>query len=745
MSQDLRAGDELIFVEDSDTTGDDLDQAAPWRILIIDDDPEVHQATMIAVSSEIIAGRPLVFLHAYSSREARSILATTPDIAVILLDVVMEQEDAGLRLVRVIREDLGLSEVRIVLRTGQPGYAPELQVIREYDINDYKTKSELTRTRLVTALTTAVRSYEQLRKINASRHGLNLIVHSAAELFARRALVDFSEGVLTQIAALLGMAPEGLICVQNGCPNDPPCSGDCIHVVGAAGRFRDAVSRPLRELSEPRIIETIERCIADKANSYSRHSTALYLGGSTGREGAVFIDRGEPLSEMDRQLIEVFCVNIAVGFENVNLFQNLTYQAYNDGLCRLPNRLRLIELLDDALRDGHMDYSLILVDIDHFSVINDALGYRHGDLLLQSVANRLRDSLDAGVTVARVAGDTFAMLGTALKVDPQQVMQIFAAPFDVENYHLPVRASLGVAQLTEVDGAGIDVLRSANIALKRAKGDRSGRHCTYTRSMAAETRERLTLLHDLRDAIEHEQLEVYYQPKICLDNGRICGAEALLRWKYRTGDFIAPELVVSIAEYSGLIFSLGEWVMRAACKQAVLWRQQGHTDFSIAVNVSMNQFRSPDFIASVERCLADTGLPAAALELEITETIAMLDMDTVIRALSALRALGVRIAVDDFGTGFSSLAYLHRLPINTLKIDRAFVRDLPQGENGHTIADTILRLGEGLHLDIVAEGVETLEQADYLRQRGCGCAQGYLYSPPADAARFEAWRKSYEA
>lgn len=240
--------DTLDIIEDeTPIAGQETGRQEAWKILVVDDDPEVHHATLFALEDTQLLGRPLAFRHAYSAEETEALLRAEPDVAVILLDVVMENEQAGLNLVRLIRQDLGLHDVRIVLRTGQPGYAPELSVIRDYDINDYKTKSELTRTRLVTTLTTALRSYEQIRTISASRRGLDLIVRSAADLFARRVLKGFAEGVLTQIAALLGLRPEGLLCAQHEpCASNAaaPVSDDELVIVAAAGRYAPCIDAP---------------------------------------------------------------------------------------------------------------------------------------------------------------------------------------------------------------------------------------------------------------------------------------------------------------------------------------------------------------------------------------------------------------------------------------------------------------------------------------------------------------------
>jgi diguanylate cyclase len=735
--------DALVFAAEDETAPGAV-LAPPWRVLIVDDDPEVHQATTIARDGVIVDGRPLAFLHAYSAREARGLLAATADIAVVLLDVVMENEYAGLQLARAIREELSLAEVRIVLRTGQPGYAPELQVIREYDVNDYKTKSELTRTRLVTTITTAVRSYEQLRRIRASEAGLQHIVHAAAELATRREPVDFAEGVLQQAAALLRVAPHGLVCVRVDAGADD--SLEAMHVVWADGPYRSLRGRAADAL-EPALRVPLRRCLAERRHHHADGRLVLHVAAGRGR-AMLLMDLAEGPDATLWSLLAVYGVHLAAGFANVQLFSRLNHLAYTDRLCGLPNRQRLIERIDGLQSQrpsaGEPPVALLLIDLQQFSQINDALGPRAGDLLLLAVAARLRERAADGLWLARVAADVFALLGPEPQIDACAVAAVFDAPFQVERYPLPVRVTLGQVRLADVDGDGLDALKCANIALNRAKTQGDG-HCHYSRRMAGDLRRRLRLLNDLQAALEQAapaQLQLHYQPKVDLASGRATGAEALLRWRTAAGDEVAPEQIVSLAESAGLMVALGVRVMRMACRTAAAWRAAGHAEFCIAVNVSPSQFRSPGFVQSVERCLADTALDAAALELEITETIAMQDIDAVTGVLHALRALGVRIALDDFGTGFSSLAYLHQLPIHTLKIDRSFLRGFPAQRGHATMAELVVRLGRRLKLDLVAEGIETPAQAQALKRLGCRGGQGYLFSPPLAEAVFVDWLQS---
>lgn len=732
----------LHFADEEYSAADKQGSGKDWPVLIVDDDPDVHSATTFALRDITVCGHGIEFLHAYSGAEARTLLEQRRDIALIFLDVVMEKEDSGLAMVRIIRDELGMSEVRIVLRTGQPGYAPELQAIRDYDINDYKTKSELTLTRLVTTLTTAIRSYDQLATISASRRGLRQIVDSANDLFARRGLENFAEGVLMQISALIGLPPEGLIAAKAELRHDGSNRIDEPVIVSAAGQFKSWMNHPLNEIGDPRIASALRECLETRHNIIDSSFTTLFFQTSTQREIAVYLNTVVPLSAIDMQMLEVFSANIAIGFENVDLFQRLNAYAFSDLLCNLPNRTRLLQMIEQRQAGGLDGWTIALVDIDHFSEINDALGYENGDRLLRAVAERLQNGLGRECVLARIAADTFAIFGPAEQIDPAGLLRQFDSPFGVNEYFLRVRGTIGLVRLDQHAGPAQAAMQQAHIALNRAKNDSRGRYCYYTREMEDETKARLTLLHDLRAAIEAQGLELHYQPQIDLQNGRIVGAEALLRWNTPDGN-VPPDRFIPLAEYSGLIIDLGEWVLRSACVEARRWHQNGFPQMRIAINVSMVQFRSPGFVSMVQHVLQDIGIDPATVELEITESVAMEGALAMESILGQLKALGVSLAIDDFGTGFSSLSYLQKLNVDRLKIDRAFVHHIDDTTSRTSIAEMIVRLGQNLNMTVIAEGVETESQANILQKLGCQEAQGFLYSKAMPAGAFFNWLKAH--
>ena len=738
--------DDLVFLDEAPLAGSPVHRATGpgWRILIVDDDADVHSTTTFALAGLEVQDRPLEFLHAYSAQAARELLAREAGIAVILLDVVMEQPDAGLHLVRHIRQTLGMVEVRIILRTGQPGYTPEMEAIRDLDINDYRTKSELTRTKLYTTVAAAVRSYQQLHALGVGRAGLERIVHAGTELMRLHGARDVARSVLQQAAALLGpdvsglLAP-GLLCVREG---------DGMRVLGGAGATLALEGQLLDKQHGGPLAAAAARTLAERQGEFGPTCMTLYLPGKSGRDFCAALPLARPVSEGKKRLLNVFASVVAVGLDNVELVGRLNTAAFFDRLTGLPNRTRLVEELDAAVVGRNLAGSaagsagaatLALVDLDHFAETNDALGHGFGDELLVTVAQRLQHQLDARLTVARIGGDIFAVFGPGELATPAAIHALFAAPFSIDGQELQVSATLGLVCLREHEGSGADVLKDADIALKRAKAQQRGGHFYFTRSMGVETRERVRLMHALRSGVARGELFLAYQPQVDLATGRPFGAEALLRWRLEDGSMIAPDRFIPIAEHSGLIVEIGAWVLREACAELMRLRGAGYLDFTMSVNVSQAQFRHPQFVDMLQRALSETGAPPAFIELEITESMAMEEPQQLAEMLEQVKRTGVSIAIDDFGTGFSSLSHLQRLKIDRLKIDRAFVSEITESARGSSIAEMVIQLGRNLGLSVIAEGVEDERQAQILHALGCPLAQGYLFSRPLSPQDLLVW------
>lgn len=426
--------------------------------------------------------------------------------------------------------------------------------------------------------------------------------------------------------------------------------------------------------------------------------------------------------------------------------ETIRHQAFHDALTGLPNRLlfkdRLTLAMAHAKRNGQM-LSVLFLDLDRFKLINDTLGHAVGDQLLQSVAKRLTDCVREDDTVARLGGDEFTLLlpeitqaENAAKV-AHKILEAIRQPLNIGAHELYITTSIGIV-LYPTDGEDAEtLLKNADTAMYRAK-EKGRNNCQlYTPAMNAKAFERLAMENNLRRALEREEFVIHYQPKFNINTGKIIGMEALVRWQTPDRGLVLPGEFIPIAEETGLIVPIGEWVLRTACAQNKAWQDAGFLPVRVAVNLSARQFQLQNLVETVSRVLKETGLDPHWLELEITETVAMQNAEYATRMLQELKDMGIQLSIDDFGTGYSSLSYLKRFPINKLKIDKSFVSEIGIEQDNAAIASTIIVLGQSLNLGLVAEGVETEEQFDFLRQHQCDEMQGYLFGKPMSAGEFE--------
>jgi diguanylate cyclase (GGDEF)-like protein len=433
------------------------------------------------------------------------------------------------------------------------------------------------------------------------------------------------------------------------------------------------------------------------------------------------------------------------------LDQMLMYTATYDPLTALPNRLLGRTHLEQAMAQAAVSGSALAVvvfDVDGFANLNSALGYATGDVIIKTIAQRLQSVVRQHDLLARLGGDEFAVVCSNITfVDDlvtyvEQALDALSQPVALPGQEIYLSCSSGMA-LYPTDGSTAEqLLLNANTALRAAKlrGQRS--YLFYASSMNEHLHQRLSLEHDLRLALEREELQLYYQPQINLRTGTICGVEALIRWNHPTRGLVGPGEFIPLAEATGLIVPIGEWVLRQACAQIQAWRAAGVQPLVVAVNLSGRQFKEPNLIAMISAVLRESQVEAAWLELEITESVMMDNLQEVNDILHQLRALGLKIALDDFGTGYSSLNYLKTFPITTVKIDQSFVHDINVEANQASIAQAIITLAHSLNLEVLAEGVETIEQQRYLQAHGCDTMQGYLFSRPLPAPQLPLFLES---
>jgi diguanylate cyclase (GGDEF)-like protein len=484
-----------------------------------------------------------------------------------------------------------------------------------------------------------------------------------------------------------------------------------------------------------------------------RSSIALPLINRQGVIGALTIYSIEldAFGDEELKLLEELANDLAYGIETLRTRvehaaaeKKLEFLAHHDMLTGMPNRLLLRDRFEQAAAEADREHSgvaVLFLDLDNFKQVNDTLGHNYGDQLLVKVVERLRNCLREADTISRQGGDEFIVLlphshdvrvigGVA-----EHIVQAFADPFEIESYSINTTFSIGISLYPDDSREFDALLKNADTALYQSKDSGRDTYRFFSEKMNIDAQEQLHLQGQLRNAVKNQEFLLHYQPQIDIGSGRMIGAEALVRWQHPELGLIPPGKFIPLAERTGLVIPMGEWVLNEACRQARQWMDSGQP-LVMAVNLSALQFKRGNLLETVAEALKQSGLPPHMLELELTESILVQDVEVAIKTLRSLKEMGVKLSIDDFGTGYSSLSYLKRLAVNKLKIDQSFVRELAIDADSAAIVKAIIQLGHTLQLTVIAEGVETDAQFAFLRNYGCDEVQGYLFSRPVAAAEF---------
>lgn len=718
----------------------------PWLVLIVDDDPSVHSVTRLALRDMAHAGRKLLFLSAYSAADARQMLAVYPDIALILLDVVMEAEDSGLRLVRTVREEMGNHDVRIILRTGQPGQAPERDVVERYDINDYRAKDELTARRLWTSVYTALRAYEQIRELDDHRAGLTHVLDATARLFGEHDPERLAHAAVEALAGVAGPGAGVLLVRCDRLPDGTAVEPRLLAGIGEGGLAMTPGS--LSHLVPAEIGQQVAAALASGAPE--RGNGWFALSSTLSGEAAIVLhlSRLPPGRHPDVGTLSLFARTVAVSLENARLVAQLSQDRTHDRATGLLNRLGFIQAIEGRLgqiQAGKADTVAVgIIDLRHFRDINQELGVAAGDRLLVKTANRITAAAGPGAICGRTGADQFALLlpgAPALSAARDMVQAVVTAvsePAILAGREVHPMSSPGLAWCNCGGRHGEELLARAEESMQASKRA-YGRLQEVVIGADREEGGRLGLTMELGTALKQGQFELYYQPIVDAATREVVAFEALVRWNHPSRGIVIPAAFIPTAEETGLIVPIGTWVMREAAVQTAEWTRRAGRPVWVSVNISAAQLSEPGFLDNVRKVIADSGVDPTLLKLEVTESTIIGDPAHAAEILTGLRDLGIRLCMDDFGTGYSNLSYLQTLPFDFLKVDRAFVSSMIDRFESRTILRTMLALAQQLALEVVAEGVETDEQADELSRLGCGFLQGYLYGrpmPALDAGRF---------
>ncbi|MEO9530190.1 EAL domain-containing protein [Roseibium sp.] len=707
----------------------------PWKILIVDDDPDVHEVTKIAVAGCMFENRAFELLHALSAREAREILEEQQDIAVALVDVVMESDTAGLGLVSWIRSELKNHFTRLILRTGQPGYAPQTDVIMKFDIDGYTEKAELSRTKLITAVVTGLRGYKLVMSLETNRRKLQQLNAHFSAIVEKNALSEFASAVVEHVSELVGQPVDCLLCGLESLPGYGAFDRTNIRVLAATGCFEDKVDLPVDVISDDAVRGCVVKCAETRETCRSSTGVALPLVTRNGMAGALYLDVAEDLLEelVGSELLKLFVSNVALGYEKTGLLEHIRNLAYVDRITGLSTFSGFIETFQ---RNAAKCTPLLVVhaDVQRFRVIVDGIGDEKAGAVLKKTGHRLSQTFPDALTIARKEKDEFLILlkgGDANRVEDvvARVEEAFQEPITLDDNQISLRMRLGFAAGTADNQNAEQLVRFASIALNNVRQQGHTSHSVFHPEMQEAAFERLRLASLLTSSSNQMEFSVHYQPIMLAKDESLASFEALMRFRTPSGTFMNTARMIEAAEASGLITEIGAWMFMTSFSE--FSRLQGLSgDVRLNVNLSPQQVQTNRIYKDIEDAASAAGLPLHRLVFEVTEGLFLSNDQVTISLLNWLRDKGAKVVIDDFGTGYSSFSYLRKLPVDGIKIDRSFIMNMDQDADELAVVKSIIAVAKALDLDVTAEGIETITQRKIMQELQCDYLQGYLYSKP---------------
>ncbi|MBU1295619.1 MAG: EAL domain-containing protein [Gammaproteobacteria bacterium] len=711
------------------------------KVLSVEDDPDYQEALMNGLSALNYDGKQVEFLTASSASEAATVIAANPDISVIFLDVVMETDVAGLRLIRTIRDVIGNDLVRIVLLTGQPGMAPLDDLIGQYDIDDYWCKSDLTQAHLQTIVLSNLRTWEHLSDMKEARHGMQLLLASSQRIASKSDITDYTHSILEEIGLLLKMSSGGIVCFFH--PEEEHLEKALI--VAACGEFSSHIHQYFLSAIQDGILrEAVELANTQKSHVFQDGFSVLYFSNKEleDREYMVVVKLDRNLAANEINLLQVFCENISAGFRNVALHNKLTELAYVEPTLGIHNKNWLVREIRNMFSWEREKATLLMLYVEDLAYTESVLGSKYCDQLTLSLYDYLNHFFDKTVDIALLERDTLVLIVyDDQDYNEASLENIIHTSIEVENSLHSLDLTVSLVKFSDFPNYEPEQLVSVGKStLERAKYE-SVSYLAFSETLASEMFGRYELLKDLREAISDNQILAYFQPKFSLKDNTLIGFEALARWVHKNGQFIPPDQFIALAESSGLIDKLDQQMLRQSCKAINTLKNLG-INVPISVNVAGNEIIRPNYFENFKRLLAEEGVSNEMIELEITESQIIEEKTNINKHLSNLKTLGIRVNIDDFGTGYSSLAYLSTLSVSTIKIDHSFVWRMKESEKDWEILKMIIELGNFLGLSVIAEGIETEQQKTHLLALGCEDGQGYLFAKPMSLDDTISWVKA---
>lgn len=711
------------------------------KVLSVEDDPDYQEALMNGLSALNYDGKEVEFLTASSASDAATVIAANPDISVIFLDVVMETDVAGLRLIRTIREVIGNDLVRIVLLTGQPGMAPVDDLIGQYDIDDYWCKSDLTQAHLQTIVLSNLRTWEHLSDMKEARHGMQLLLAASQRIASKNDITDYTHSILEEIGLLLKMNSGGIVCFFH--PEEEHLEKALI--VAACGEFSPHIHRYfLSAIQESLLKEAVELANKQKAHVFQDGFSVLYFSNKEleDREYMVVVKLDRHLASNEINLLQVFCENISAGFRNVALHNKLTELAYVEPTLGIHNKNWLVREIRNMFSWEREKATLLMLYVEDLAYTESVLGSKYCDKLTLSLYDYLSHFFDKAVDIALIERDTLVLIVyDDQDYNEASLENIIHTSIEVKNSLHSLDLTVSSVKFSDFPNYEAEQLVSVGKStLERAKYEDVS-YLAFSESLASAMFGRYELLQDLREAILNNEIRAYFQPKVNLKDNKLIGFEALARWTHKNGSNIPPDQFISLAESSGLIDKLDQQMLIQSC-QAINTLKNIGIHVPISVNVAGNEIIRPNYFENFKRLLEEEGVSNEMIELEITESQIIEEKSNINKHLTALKTLGVNVNIDDFGTGYSSLAYLSTLSVSTLKIDHSFVWRMEESEKDWEILKMIIELGDSLGLRVIAEGIETEQQKIHLQALGCEDGQGYLFAKPMSLDDTVSWVKS---
>ncbi|PLT25267.1 EAL domain-containing protein [Pseudoalteromonas sp. MelDa3] len=682
-------------------------------------------------------------LTANSVSQAALVLSLHPDIALTFIDVVMEDDDSGLRLVSTIREVIGNADMRIVLLTGQPGFAPEQQIMKSLDIDEYWNKSDVSAEKLQSIVTSNLRTWKYITQISSARKGLQLVLDASRSINSKHDMRSFSKAVLVEISNILNVTEGGgIMCSTQS-------DGELVraHISSANGCFDGFEGKLVdNNILLPEIYTDFKRALDEKTHIFSEHHTVFYFCNKeiTGESYITIVQSDNEISEQNEYLLKVFSENVSTGFSNIALLNKLTELAYTDVSLNMHNRNWLTREIRNMNLHEQYQTRLFVFEVEQFEEKAFTFGHDFCQKLLKEVYNNLITIFDGySARIAIINNSSFGLIVNAnFDITDEMIASLIRQKCVITS--VKQYADLRILDLALSSVLNIIPEKIISIAESSLNDSQSAslKYIKHTQEKTEALTNRYSLMARLRRVIGAGSLQVALQPKMDLVKLTPVGFEALARWQLDDGSFVSPEVFIELAETAGLISELDSVVFDKIISTIHKLSDIG-VNLPIAFNASAFDLVDPDYCQKILHKLKDANISPEMLELEITETQAISNYDLIRESLDKFMALGIKVSIDDFGTGYSSISHITEIPANTLKIDRCFINDIESNANNQYILEMIVNLAKRFNFSIIVEGIETREQCEWVKTIGCNVAQGYYFSKPLFFDDLIEWLKQY--